>query len=179
MDAAISLAYVATDIDQRRLAIASNASWLSGSLLFVDATTDQWVECGADPALIGGVSLDEVGTGAGSLYPLDRREFPPFTCGAIRTTDGRMFNGPYVGTPQIGTYGVVKGADGVWRVDFNETVATRVRVVDVKNAVDTTNRPSFPGGTASPFRFNGAEITGPIGNGFVAFQFLPANAQQA
>ena len=179
MDAAISLAYVATDIDQRRLAIASNASWLSGSLLFVNGS-DQWEECGADPALIGGVSLDEVGSGAGPLVPLGRREFPNFTCGAIRTTDGRMFNGPYVGTPQIGNYGVVKGADGVWRVDFNETVATRVRVVDVKNAVgNESTRPQFPGGAASPFRFNGSEITGSVANGFVAFQFLTANAQQA
>ena len=178
MDAAIYLAYVATDIDQRRLAIASNASWLSGALLFVNSS-DQWEECGADPALIGGVSLDEVGTGAGPLVPLGRREFPNLTCGAIRTTDGRMFNGPYVGTPQIGTYGLLKGTDGVWRVDFAETTNTRVRVVDVKNALDTTSRPSFPGGTASPFRFNGAEITTPIGNGFVAFQFLTANAQQA
>lgn len=179
MDAAISLAYVATDVDQRRLTIAPIASWLSGSLLFVNGT-DQWEECGVDPALIGGVSLDEVGTGTGPLVPIGRREFPPGTCGAIRTTNGRMFNGPYVGTPQIGTYGVIKGIDGVWRVDFAEVVNIRVRVVDVKDSVAGPSiRPSFAGGPGSPFRINGDVITGPVGNGSVKFQFLDVNAQQA
>lgn len=174
--AAISMAYVDEDVKQRRLATATNATWKSGALLTVNAS-DQWEECGADPANIGGVSLDEVGDGAGPLVPTGRREFPPYTCGAITVDEHTVFSGPYVGTPQIGNFGVIKGADGVWRVDFNETTNTRVRVVDVKSVTEPFQ--VYPGGAASPFRFNNAEITGPVPVGFVKFKFFPANAQQA
>lgn len=174
--AAISMAYVDEDVNQRRLAIATNAAWKSGALLTVNSI-DQWEECGADPALIGGVSLDEVGDGTGPLVPTGRREFPPYTCGAVIALEGVIFSGPFVGTPQIGNYGLIKGADGVWRVDFAETVNTRVRVVDVKPATEPFT--VYPGGAASPFRYNGAEITGPISIGFVKFRFFAANCQQA
>lgn len=176
MQASISLADVGEYVKSRRLPIATNAAWRSGSLLLVNGS-DQWEECGADPALIGGVALDEVGDGVGPLVPTGRREFPLFNAGAIVVTPDTLFSGPYVGVPQIGNYGVVKGTDGIWRVDFTETVNTRVRVVDVKGATEPFT--VYPGGADSPFRFNNAIITGPITNGYVKFRFFPANCQQA
>ncbi len=173
---AFSKAYTDHNIRQRRLDVATNAAWKSGALLFVNAS-DQWEECGADPAVIGGISLDEVGDGTGALVPIGRRENPPYTCGGLLVTAEELFSGPYVGTPAIGTYGVVKGADGIWRVDFAETVNTRVRVVDIKSTVEPA--PVYPYGAASPFRLNGAEISAPVPNGAVLFVILAANAQQA
>ncbi len=173
---AISMAYTDENVRQRRLAIATNATWKSGAAIFVNAS-DQWEECGADPALIGGFSLDEVGDGVGPLVPIGRREFPPYTCSGLLTTESVVFAGPYVGTPQIGNFGLLKGADGIWRVDFAETTNTRVRVVDVDGATEPFT--VYPGGAASPFRYNGAEISAVIPIGTVKFVVLPANAQQA
>lgn len=166
-----------TKFRQRRTAIAPAASWRSGALLTLNLTTNQWEECGADPALVGGASLDEVGSGIGSLVPIGRREFPPLTCGACLVTPNVEFNAPFSGVPDVGDYGITKGVDGIWRVDFAKSgIAARVRVTDIK----TVAQPflTFPGGAASPFRFNGAEITGPIAVGVVKCVFLTANAQQ-
>lgn len=162
---------------QRRTAINAISSWRSGALLVLNLATNLWEECGVDPVLIGGASLDEVGSGSGALVPTGRREFPPLTCGACLVSSQVEFNAPFSGTADVGDYGITKGVDGVWRVDFAKTgAAARVRVVDIK----TVTQPfiTFPGGTASPFRFNGAEITGPIAVGVVKCVFLNANAQQ-
>jgi hypothetical protein len=173
--ASISQAYADENVRQRRLPVAPAATWKSGALLV--AVAGLWTECGADPATIGGVSMDEVGDGTGALVPIGRREFPPLEVGALLVTESVMFSGPYVGTPALGLFGVVKGADGIWRVDFTETVATRVRVVDIGGATEPFLQ--LPGGSTSPLRFGGAEITGPIAVGAVKFVFLAANAQQA
>ncbi len=162
---------------QRRTAISAVASWRSGALLTLNLTTNQWEECGADPALIGGASLDEVGSGSGPLVPTGRREFPPLTCGACLVTPNVEFHAPFVGTADVGDFGITKGADGIWRVDFAKTGASaRVRVVDLKGA--TQPFLNFPGGVDSPFRFGGAVISGPIAVGVVKCVVLAANAQQ-
>jgi hypothetical protein len=169
---AIGLAFVDDDIRQRRLPIATGTVWKSGALLVPAAGL--WTECGADPAVIGGVSLDEVGDGSGILVPIGRREFPPYTCGGLLVTEDILFSGPYVGTPALGLFGVTKGADGIWRVDFAKTGGTaRVRVIDI----DGTTEPFLvlPGDGNSPLRYNGVAITGPVPVGFVNFVFLTAN----
>jgi hypothetical protein len=162
---------------QRRTSVATIASWRSGALLTLNLTTNQWEECGTDPALIGGVSLDEVGSGAGPLVPTGRREFPPLTCGACLVTPNVEFMAMYTGTPDIGDFGVTRGADGIWRVDFAKTGASaRVRVVDIKTVTEPFL--NFPTGTASPYRIGGAVLTGPIAVGEVKCVVLTANAQQ-
>lgn len=172
---AIGLAYVDDDVRQRRLPVGPATVWKSGALLV--AVAGLWTECGADPALIGGVSLDEVGDGTGSLVPIGRKEFPPYTCGALLVTESIMFNGPYVGTPALGLCGVVKGADGIWRVDFTDTTNNRVRVVDIDGVTEPFI--TVAGGATSPVRYGGAEITGSIPIGFVKFVFLASNTVQA
>lgn len=115
--------------------------WELGAALLINAA-GEWAECGADPALIGGFSEHAVGTGSGALYPVGTKEFPPGKCIAS-LAEGNIFSADYVGTLPAnagGSYGIVKGADGLWRVDFAETVNTRVLLVSIDEELAPTNR---------------------------------------
>jgi hypothetical protein len=93
----------------------------------------QWAECGADPTSVGAVSAERVGSGAFPLVPsTGSYEFPPGYCRGFKVTNEQEFEAGYTGTrpSQLGgSYGVVKGADGLWRVDFTDTTNTVVKLV--------------------------------------------------
>lgn len=111
---------------------ASGSAWETGALVLLNASS-QWAECGADPAVIGGVCEHPVGantTGFGSIA--GKREFPAGRATVTLVQDEVAFRAEYTGTlpAQVGgSYGVVRGGDGKWRVDFGETVATRVKYI--------------------------------------------------
>lgn len=113
--------------------IVAAGAWLEGAPLVVDANGN-YAEAGADPALIYAFSTHDVGTGSGSLYPVGTKEFPPGKCIGVRAEDN-LFAPMYTGTLPAnagGDYGVTKGADGIWRVDFAKTGASaRVRLVSI------------------------------------------------
>lgn len=125
--------YASTDahkMDVQHYPVATGAAWLPGSLLTRNVS-GQWEECGADPTAIGGVALDRVGAGSGPLAPIGRFEFPPLEARAVLAKPDTIFAAPYVGSPAIGNFGVVKGSDGVWRVDFTDTTNVCVFVFDI------------------------------------------------
>lgn len=116
----------------RELPLAAGAAGLRGALMVRDANGD-WAECGADPAAIGGVSESDFGasTGIGSLST-GKLEFPPGRMQCTLVQDEVVFRARYVGALPAadgGSYGVIRDVDGLWKVDFNEVAATRVKLV--------------------------------------------------
>lgn len=111
--------------------IVPAAAYLQGALLVVNGS-NQFAECGADPASIAAVACTDVGPDTSGYNRLGQKNFPPGRIQAIRVTRERRFRGLYVGTlPAVdgGSYGVVKDADNKWKVDFTDTTATRVKLV--------------------------------------------------
>lgn len=123
--------------------VVSGGVWTLGALLLLNAN-GEWAECGADPALVGGVSEHPVGPGSGSLAPIGRVEFPPNECIATLVSNGALFTCAYAGTlPTVvgGTFGVTRGADGIWRVDFAKNAANqRVKLVSIDETASPLNR---------------------------------------
>jgi hypothetical protein len=121
----------------------SGGSWALGSLLLLNAS-GEWAECGADPALIGAVSEHPVGAGSGALAPIGRQEFPPNEAIGSLVDNEQTFHCDYAGTlPSVvgGTFGVTRGADGIWRVDFAKSAANqRVKLVSIDETAAPLSR---------------------------------------
>lgn len=114
-----------------QLPYASGSTFPQGALVLRNAS-NEWAECGADPVAIGGVSEHGVGADTLGYGGHGYKEFPPGYAIVIPVQGETRFLAKYVGTlPAVdgGSYGVVKDADGDWKVDFAETVATRVKLV--------------------------------------------------
>lgn len=115
----------------KELPLASGASFPLGSLMLVNAS-GEFAECGADPAAIAAVSESAAGTSTDIGNHLGKHEFPPGRIQGTAVQDEVVFRAKYVGALPAangGLYGVVKDSDGQWKVDFGETVATRVKLV--------------------------------------------------
>lgn len=111
--------------------IAASQAWNTGALLLVD-NNGAFAECGADPAAIAAVALAPTGSDTSGFNILGQKAFPPGQMQAA-TIKGRRFIAKYVGTLPAadgGAYGVVRDSDGFWKVDFTETTATRLKLVD-------------------------------------------------
>ncbi len=119
--------------------IYTGSSWELGALLYVDVPTGTWRECGADPTIVQGVAECAAGAGvitSGALTPLGVREFPPGKMQATLVKPNTKFLALYSGTlpAQAGDkYGVVRDANGVWRVDFSDTTNDVVLLVRIFN----------------------------------------------
>lgn len=112
-------------------AIVPGGTWKRGALLVINAS-NQWAECGADPASIAAVSLSDVGAATGIGDHFAKSEFPPGYTQGTGVQDETVFRAPYVGSlPAVdgALYGVVKDSDTEWKVDFSDTTATRVKLV--------------------------------------------------
>lgn len=117
------------EIDERDYAAGSTFN--QGALLLVDAN-GLYAECGADPAAIAAVADCGVGTDTSGFIRTGKKEFPPGRVRGTMVKNGQKFKAKYVGALPAadgGSYGVIKDADGFWKVDFNEVAATRVRLV--------------------------------------------------
>jgi hypothetical protein len=109
--------------------LASGSSFNKGALLVVNGS-DQFAECGADPASVAAVALSGAGASTEIGNHLGTSEFPPGFVQGQSVMEGTEFRCGYVGTlPAVagGSYGVVRGADGLWRVDFAEVTALVVK----------------------------------------------------
>lgn len=112
------------------------ATFKAGNLVFFDTATQTLKVCGADPALIAGVSLIDATSaqGATNIYPGFKGPV------AVLSSDIEMgFSS--TATPadtDIGVaYGIVAAADGTWQVDTSDTTNTRVVVtrIDAANGI--------------------------------------------
>lgn len=111
--------------------LAAAQAFLEGALLLADAS-DNYAECGADPASIAGVSVSAAGADTSGFNRFAKKEFPPGKMQAIALT-GIVFSARYIGglpAANGASYGVVRDSDLYWKVDFTETVNTRLKLVD-------------------------------------------------
>lgn len=109
----------------------AGSAYPQGSLLLVNGS-NEFAECGADPAAIAAVSCSATGTDTTGFNRLGVKGFPPGRVQGIQVTRERLFRAKYVGVlPAVdgGLYGVVKDVDGLWKVDFTEVVNTRLKLV--------------------------------------------------
>lgn len=112
--------------------LAAAQAFLTGALVLIDGN-GAVAECGADPAAIAGVALAPCGADASGFNILGKKEFPPGYMQVAAISEEQTFTAKYVGSLPAadgGAYGVVKDSDGAWKVDFSDTTATRVRLVD-------------------------------------------------
>jgi len=134
--------------------LAASQTFTVGALLLVDSN-GAFAECGADPAAIAAVALAPAGSDTSGFNILGVKPFPPGKMQGKTIGDNCQFTAKYVGTLPAadgGAYGVVKDSDGDWKVDFNETSATRLRLI-------------------------GRRTTSPENIARVVVQFLDANVQ--
>jgi hypothetical protein len=104
--------------------LASGYAEAQGALLLVNAS-DEFAACSADPAAIAAVALTPGGTDTSGFNILGTKEFPPGSMQGISIANGVKFISDYVGSlPAVpgGQYGVIRDSDGIWKVDFNETI---------------------------------------------------------
>lgn len=112
--------------------LAGGYAALEGALILADAS-DNFAECGADPAAIGAVAISAGGTDTSGFVRFGKKEFPPGFMQGIVWDPNVIFSARYVGglpAANGASYGVVKDADGYWKVDFTEVAATRCKLVD-------------------------------------------------
>lgn len=112
--------------------LAAGSLFVQGALLVLDANA-AWAECGADPAAIGAIALSGAGVDTSIGNRLGKTEFPPGYMQGMAVQDEVMFRAKYTGTLPAadgGTYGVTRGGDLIWRVDFAKTGASaRVKLI--------------------------------------------------
>lgn len=114
----------------RELPLAAAQSGKRGALLLQDGSGN-FATCGADPASIAAVAASDYGTNSLGFNHLGVDGFPPGYMQGYLLTDEQPFHAQYVGTlPGAigGSYGVVLDSDGLWKVDFTETVNTRLKL---------------------------------------------------
>lgn len=111
--------------------LAGGYAELEGALVLADAS-DNFAACGADPASIAGVTVAPGGADTSGFNRFAKKEFPPGKMQAIALT-GIVFSARYIGglpAANGASYGVVRDTDTYWKVDFTETVNTRLKLVD-------------------------------------------------
>ncbi len=115
--------------------LAAAQAFEAGALLVADAS-DNWAECGANPASIGAVSISPAGTDSTGYVRFGKREFPPGKMQGIALT-GEFFTAKYLGglpAANGASYGVVRDTDLFWKVNFADTTNLRVKLVDRRTA---------------------------------------------
>jgi hypothetical protein len=115
----------------KHLPVAAGSAFKTGALLLVNAS-GEFAECGADPVAIAAVSESGAGADTSIGNQLGVLGFPPGYTQGTAVQDEVVFRARYVGSLPAAdgaSYGVIKDADGLWKVDFAETVATRVKLV--------------------------------------------------
>lgn len=111
--------------------LAAAQAFEKGALLVANAS-DQWAECGANPASIGGIAASPAGTDTSGFNILGKREFPAGFMQAYVVQLNQRFRCRYSGglpAADGGTYGVLRDTDLLWKVNFADAVNTRVKQV--------------------------------------------------
>lgn len=113
-------------------ALAASQAFLAGALVLADGS-DNFAECGADPAAVAGVALSGCGADASGFNILAKKEFSPGYMQVIALDPAVALSCKYVGTLPAAngaSYGVVKDSDGLWKLDFSEVTTKQFKLVD-------------------------------------------------
>jgi hypothetical protein len=143
------MSFIPSHIDGQKMprtiekSTAAGSAFNDGALLLANAS-DEFAECAADPAVIGAVAASGAGADTTGFNRLGVKGFPPGKVQAHWVGDEQVFSAEYVGALPAaagGSYGVIRDTDGRWKVDFNETVNTRVKLQSKKPTESPINRP--------------------------------------
>jgi hypothetical protein len=110
--------------------LAAAQAFNAGALLVADSS-DNYAECGADPAAIGAVAVSGAGSDTSGFNRFAKKEFPPGKMQGI-TLPGIVFTCKYVGTLPAAngaSYGVVRDTDSDWKADFTELASPVLTLV--------------------------------------------------
>ncbi len=118
----------------KELPVAVDEEFETGALLIRDGD-GAWAECGADPTVVGAIAESGFGPDTSGFNRLGHKEFPPGMMQATKVQGEQPFHAEYTGTLPAaagGAYGVVRGADSLWRVDFSDTTNQVIRLVSIE-----------------------------------------------
>lgn len=118
----------------RELVVADGEEFRRGAPLLVDAN-GAYAEVAAAPTAIAAIAESDFGSDTAGFGGHGRSEFPPGMMQGTKVQDEVAFSAEYIGTLPAatgGSYGIVRGADGQWRVDFDETTTVQVKLVDLR-----------------------------------------------
>lgn len=127
----------------------TSATFVVGDLVVFNTGTQKLDKCGADPALIAGISF--VASGTGGAQTLTENGKLPIYCLQSDTVVS-MASDTTPAESHIGTaYGIADGGSGVWKVDIGDTSNTRVDVI----GIDVTNGIFYVRFKAANLQFDG------------------------
>ncbi len=118
----------------RELSVAAGQEFDRGALLLMDAN-GKYAECGANPAAVAAIAESGYGGDDTGFIRTGRQEFPPGFMQGSTVQNEHRFHAEYVGPRPAASgasYGVVRGADGLWRVDFGNTANQVVKLVSLE-----------------------------------------------
>lgn len=103
------------------LLLAAAQTFKAGAFVLLDGSLDV-AECGADPALIYAIALEDAG----------KNQQDPLFVTVMKLREDQQFwmdgSSAFAQTDVGASYGVAKDADGIWYVDKTDVVNTRVFV---------------------------------------------------
>lgn len=106
-----------------------------GELVYMDTTTGLILVCGADPALIAGISGAAAAFGLGTQWPGNIYDGVKIPVTLLNSNTLVFMSSPT--TPLLTHVGIAYGivnTSGTWQVDITDTSNTRVVVVDIFNS---------------------------------------------
>lgn len=121
--------------DVREFGVTAAEAFEVGELVYMDVNTGLILVCGADPALIAGISGAAAAFGLGSQWPgniYDGVKIPVTLLNSNTLVFMSSTTTPLL-THVGNAYGVAK-VGHTWQVDTGDTSATRVVVVDIYNS---------------------------------------------
>lgn len=110
--------------------LAGGYAALEGALILADAS-DNFAECGANPAAIGAVAVSPGGTDTSGFNRFAKKEFPPGKMQGI-AVNGQLFTVRYLGTLPAAngaSYDVLRDSDLYWKVNFASSANARVKLL--------------------------------------------------
>lgn len=118
----------------REYAVTAAETFQVNELVYMDVATGKILVCGADPALIAGLSGAAAAFGLGTQWPGNIYDGTKIPVTLLRS-DTKVFMSSTT-TPLIthvgNSYGIARTSN-IWQVDIGDTSATRVVVVDIFN----------------------------------------------
>lgn len=111
--------------------LAAAQAFNAGALLLADAS-DNYAECGANPAAIAAVAVSGAGTDSTGFVRFGKKEFPPGYMQGI-VTNGSIFTCKYLGTlpgANGASYDVIRDSDSDWKINFASTANARAKLLD-------------------------------------------------
>lgn len=121
--------------DVREFGVTAAEAFEVGELVYMDVNTGKILVCGADPALIAGVSGAAAAFGLGTQWPGNIYDGVKIPVSLLRANT-KVFMSSTT-TPLLthvgNAYGVAK-VGHIWQVDIGDTGNTRVVVIDICNS---------------------------------------------